>query len=94
MGEIKIIDPVTKQVLFDSDHVTPDMENPKHDHMASGDGWSISTREQLERQLKQTSVTCLRCDSLVLTMDDNTWTCQSCKHTFPYKGMDRGAYKY
>lgn len=53
MTNLKLIDPVTGKVLFDSDTVIPEQLDPERDHIVAGDGWSLQTLEQLQRDVRQ-----------------------------------------
>lgn len=90
MSDIRIIDPVTKEVLFDSDKVTPEMQDPDRGYMAGrqdseGRGWSICTREQLARQVDaqrpsiQDCVTCEGSGVIYDRVDKRTIICPTCQ---------------
>lgn len=77
---IRLIDPATGRVIFDSDDVSPEQLDSERDHILRGtfDGGSftLQTPEQLDNELKRNgSKTCPECGSIVLTLDDGMWTC-------------------
>lgn len=86
---IQLIDPYSGKVVFDSNKIAAESLDPERDHIASGAGWTMQTREQLHNQMKRDGYkTCPSCDSLALVMDNREWACMDCRHVWPYESGD------
>lgn len=84
---IRIIDPVTKEVMFDSDNIDPALLDVNRDEITGrrgpNGGWSISTMEQMERQIDQTRPSRFDCptcegDGVLFSLGEHI-VCPTCK---------------
>ncbi len=83
MPRLKLVDPVSGRVIYDSDTVFPEQLDDERDHIVAGQGWKLQTPEQAIRELKRDGTeTCPSCDSIVVTLDDGAYTCQICKSSW------------